>query len=190
MHDCWQQSRLLCPFRSVSTVDQLRRHVQHYHVKETSYICVGHKQKRVARAIHDADSLALRRSADIIPRHVSPPLDHGRNNINGELRLVLTGRGAMCENKKAVSTDGHFHVRRVGNLYYTRCFANMVYCELVMHQARLERGHEARSLADCNVLQRAGQPRAREQQVHVEGGAGCLQCKPCAGTRHRAPPGV
>ena len=146
-HDCWQQSCLTCPVRSFTTVDQLRRRVQLYHVKETSDICAGHKRKRVAWAIHDADSLAgkrsvslLRRSAAIIRRHVTPPLDHGRDNINGELRLVLTGRGSIHVDKKAVSTDGDVHVRRVGNLYHTRCFANIVYCELVMHEARLAEG--------------------------------------------------
>ena len=105
-------------------------------------------------------------------------LDHGRDNINGELRSVLTGRGPKCVNKKAVSTDGSLHVRRVVNLYYTWCFANMVYREVVMPPGPARRGHEVRAAADCNVGWRPGQPRAREQQVHVEGGAGCLHVSP------------
>ena len=134
-HDGLQQSCLLCPFRSFTTVDQLRRHVQLYPVKEASYVFACLKQKSVAWAIHDAGSLAGERSENLLRR--SPLLDHGRNNINDEQRLVLTGRGPIYVSKKAVSADGHLHVRRVGNLYDTRCFANMVYRELVTHQDRL-----------------------------------------------------
>ena len=49
-------ARKLCPFRVLSTVDQLVAHMEKYHTPWNGLVCSGCKQKRVIRAVFDSDS--------------------------------------------------------------------------------------------------------------------------------------
>ena len=54
---------------------------------------------------------------------VVPALSHTVNEIDREIRLVLTGRGPEYWAQSSLQSS---NVRRVRNLYYTREFANLV----------------------------------------------------------------
>ena len=75
-------ARKFCPFRVLSTVDELLAHMEKYHTPEKGLVCSGCKQKRVIRALFDSDSFSGRvwanllcRSAMVLRTNANPPLD-------------------------------------------------------------------------------------------------------------------
>ena len=67
---------------------------------------------------------------------IKPGLSSKVNNINKFVRLVLTETGPQYHNAVTVGSD--VPVRRVGNLFYTKGFANLLFRELMMTKGRLE----------------------------------------------------
>ena len=62
-----------------------------------------------------------------IRQSVYPPL--------GDIRLVLAGKIATFANLASIGTT--LAVRRVGNLFYSRCFANAMFRDMLLCQGRL-----------------------------------------------------
>ena len=94
-------------------------------------------------ALYDYDTLAgrdpmdlLSRSATLLRSTVVPALPANVNEINKQIRLVLTESGP--EYRNVVTLGCGTLVRRVRNLYYTRGFANLLFREIMMTKGRLE----------------------------------------------------
>ena len=125
---------LLCPFRSFhnSNPQRLYKHVQRYHSRQKQHCASGTKQIKLVISIFDDDRLLgreerpnlLRRSAGLIRESVTPPLDHGTNEIDRCLRLVFTSTGPEYWN---LATVQKLPLRRVRNIYYTRDFAQLLF---------------------------------------------------------------
>lgn len=76
----------------------------------------------------------LLRSAQVLQEQVQPPLPSSVNWIDKSIRLVLDSTGPRYVN---VTVLGHSLVaRRVGNIYYTRPFAEQLFQEIVLHHAK------------------------------------------------------
>ena len=130
----------LCPFRVLSTWVHWHSHLAR-HSETNQYCCSGTKQLKVAVALCDSDAASarqgdnyLQRSAQLIRSSVVPALDSSRNDIDRFMRLVLTQDGPEFRNLDLVKKDGS--LRRVGNQYYTRDFANVLYREMLLHQSK------------------------------------------------------
>ena len=132
----------LCPFRCFASDFAAWRHLDTCHRESKCFVCSGRKQRKVIVALYDHDSLAgrnptdlLRRSATILRSSIVPPLSMNRTAIDRDIRLVLTAVGPVYAN--AVALGDTMLVRRVGNLFYSRCFANLLFREFVMAKGRL-----------------------------------------------------
>ena len=130
----------LCPFRKFQKPRRVRDHIVKYHTAARQYICSGTKQLKICCALFDNDQIRgdrlgnfLARSAELLRTTVKPPLSSKVNEIDREIRLVLTGQGPEYW---SLSTLKESHVRRVRNLYYTREFADIVYQELLLCYAK------------------------------------------------------
>ena len=78
----------------------------------------------------------LSRSASLLRSSVVPALSGDNFAIDRDIRLVLTRAGPTYMNVAALGASTW--VRRVGNLYYTRCFANLLWREMCMAKGRLQ----------------------------------------------------
>ena len=67
---------------------------------------------------------------------VRPSLSKKSNEIDRFIRLVLTGQGPLYKNVDALQGDDAVPVRRARNLYYTRDFAELVYQEILLCNAK------------------------------------------------------
>ena len=144
-HPTWSAEKTpcpLCPFRMFASGASVLRHIQTCHTEQKGFVCSGRKQRKVVVALYDCDVLAgrepmdlLTRSAALLRSWIRPPLQHNKNAIDRSIRLVLTATGPVYANVEALGTS--MFVRRVGNLFYTRCFGNILLRELVMSKGRL-----------------------------------------------------
>ena len=132
-----------CPFRQFPRCDRLRQHVTTYHTAARQFVCSGTKQVKVISALFDHDQVVghtgksyLRRSAYILADTVRPSLSKKSNEIDRFIRLVLTGQGPLYKNLDALQGDDAVPVRRARNLYYTRDFAELVYQEILLCNAK------------------------------------------------------
>ena len=131
----------LCPWRSFQSPSRVKEHLSKYHVAKKQYCCSGTKQLKCVLSLHDSDMIAgtrhgkyLQRSAQVLREQVQPPLPSSVNWIDKSIRLVLDSTGPRYVN---VTVLGHSLVaRRVGNIYYTRPFAEQLFQEIVLHHAK------------------------------------------------------
>lgn len=134
----------LCPFRLFSRPGRVTEHVRKYHNLKRQFCCSGTKQVRVIQALFDDDQLRarqpnscyLRRSAALIRTSVRSE-DGTINHLDRRLRLVLTDKGPVYKKEKDVAEENHFY-RRAKNLYYTQGFANMLFQEMMLCNAKLK----------------------------------------------------
>jgi len=135
----------LCPFRTFFGGGHRARcvdHIRKYHSLANQFCCSGTKQIKVIAAIHDNDKLQglttgkyLERSAQIMHSCVKPPVAVSQNNIDKDIRLVLTERGPEYWSLSAV--EHGVVCRRVRNLYYTKGFAEILFKEIILHDAKV-----------------------------------------------------
>ena len=132
----------LCPFRCFANVSAVVRHLQKAHTRQKHFVCSGRKQRKIVVALHDSGALSgrppldlLTRSAAMLRSSVVPALPDNITAVDRRIRLVLTGAGPVYMNVAALGKS--VMVRRVGNLHYTRCFANLFWRELCMAKGRL-----------------------------------------------------
>ena len=99
------------------------------HSEDKRFGCRGVKQRKVIMAMHTLDNFVghpqtgyLRKSAALLRRTVEPGVSPTRTLIDRFLRMVLTGDGPVFASAAAL-TEGRLEVRRVGNVLYTRDFA-------------------------------------------------------------------
>ena len=128
---------VLCPFRQFGRSGRVQHHICTYHVDRKQFTCSGTKQLKICCALFDHDQLQgsikgsyLQRSADILRATVQPALTTATNEIDRDIRLVLTGNGP--EYWRLTTIQESNAVRRVRNLYYSRQFGELVYRELLM----------------------------------------------------------
>ena len=146
----------LCPFRTFASGTSVKRHLEAAHTQTRGFVSSGRKQRKVVVALYDSDVLAgrepldlLSRSADILRSSIVPPLPETKTAIDRQIRLVLTAAGPVYMRAAALGTT--IHVRRVGNLYYTCCFANVLLRELVMAKGRLAEALTRVQLHACSA---------------------------------------
>ena len=80
---------------------QAQEHIRRYHTVARQFICSGTKQLKICCALSDHDQTQgcapgnyLARSVELLTMAmVVPALSHTVNEIDREIRLVLTGRG-------------------------------------------------------------------------------------------------
>ena len=97
----------------------------------------GTKQLKLCCALYDQDQTLgavtgqyLARSAEILKSTVQPGLPTTINEVDREIRLVLTGAGPEFWMVSSLSRTNS--VRRVRNLYYTKDFADLVFREMLL----------------------------------------------------------
>ena len=132
----------LCPFRCMSRWSHWATHLFKYHTETQQFCCSGTKQLRIAIALFDSDRARgidgddyLKRSAALLRQDVSAPIDSSNDEVDRWVRLVFTESGPKYCHLKSVESDGALRI--VGNIYYSRCFANMVYKELLLHDSKV-----------------------------------------------------
>ena len=143
-----------CPFRSFTRLKYLRTHVTKYHSLQTQFVASGTKQTKVILALYDNDAslqvqttALLRRSAEVLGKTIRPPLETTINLVDKHIRLVFDDSGPVYLNASALGKS--VHVRRVGNIYYTHKFADMLLREMVMSHAQVCCTHTVVVLVFC-----------------------------------------
>jgi len=137
---------LLCPFRAFGKgghrLRRLAQHLKGYHDRVHQFCCSGTKQLKVVIALHDADRFfrrdstdLLKRSAELLRQTIVPPLSSKVNVIDRDIRLVFTSIGPKYMN--ACALGDQVCVRRVGNLYYTKEFGEILYRESMLHDSKV-----------------------------------------------------
>ena len=134
----------LCPFRHFSHPGRVAEHVQRYHTAKRQFSCSGTKQIRIIQALFDDDQLRnvppaaryLRRSAAMLRASVSQA-DASINHLDRHLRLVLTEKGPVYKSYEVVADKGSPY-RRAKNLYYTHGFADLLYQEMMVCNAKVK----------------------------------------------------
>ena len=131
----------LCPFRCFQDPSRVRQHIVSYRVERKQFVCSGTKQLKLCCALFDNDQLHgnikgsyLKRSAAILQTTVQLPLPTTVNEIDRDIRLVLTGNGP--EYWRLATVQESKSIRRVRNLYYSKEFGELVYRELLMCHAK------------------------------------------------------
>ena len=84
---------------------------------------------------------------------VRPPVDPTRNHIDRDIRLVFTAVGPEHRHVDNVTADAT--LRRVRNLYYTQDFAQVLYQECMLYNAKVRdrKRHPASSSRMLGVSQ-------------------------------------
>lgn len=134
----------LCPWRRISRrPGRLERHLRHSHCLKNKYVASGRKQLRVAMSIFSKDKNVgralggyLHRSASLLRGSVIPPISSKHVSIDKELRLLLTEHGPMFVQKGTLVRD--HRARRVGNMHFTRGFAELFLRTLLLQSGRLQ----------------------------------------------------
>jgi hypothetical protein len=133
----------LCAFRMFKRKAALRVHVETYHTATVQYVCSGTKQVKLISALsdyyasqQDADqNNYLRESSDILRKTILPSLSTAHNDIDRHIRLVFTVDGPVFYNASTICADAD--ARRVGNIYYTQDFAELIARELILHRGQV-----------------------------------------------------
>ena len=135
----------LCPFRYFGSNRGARweSHLVGYHTSLKQFCCSGTKQLKIVMALFNSDRTLgiascsyLERSATILRNSVEPALDSGRNDIDRFIRLAFAGDGPIYRSVEWVEKERN--LRRVGNILYTKEFADMVYQELILHESKVK----------------------------------------------------
>ena len=132
----------LCRFRCLSRWAHWYHHIAEHHGPRHQHCCSGTKQLRLVVSLYDQDAASgisgddyLKRSSLLIRSMVHPPLESSRNEIDRYIRVVFTQEGPVYRNLSSVQGCGG--LRRVGNLYYDRGFANVLFRELLLHDSKV-----------------------------------------------------
>lgn len=136
----------LCPFRSFGNrPGRVSEHIQKHHKTSNQFCASGTKQMKVVVALWDHDKFCsrdgenyLQRSATVLRASVKPPLKPSASDIDRDIRLVLTGTGPEYINFSAIADQP---LRRARNIYYSRCFAHLVYMEMLLCDAKVTKWH-------------------------------------------------
>ena len=134
-----------CPFRSFERSSRVAAHLQKYHNAKNQFCCSGTKQLRMILAFHDEDMLRqgkthgayLRRTSALLRKTVSPSLSTTSNKIDKHIRLLLDASGPRFVHQHAV--DKQLLARRVGNLWMTHAFAEVLFQEILVNHAKVPR---------------------------------------------------
>ncbi|CAJ1402799.1 unnamed protein product [Effrenium voratum] len=131
----------LCPFRAFAKLTRVSQHIAKYHTVKVQFCPSGTKQVKLLLALYDEDCMRgkdgqnyLQRSSDTLRQTVAPSLLSSRTDIDKFIRIVFTAAGPVYRNLDAL-TDGE-PLRRVRNIYYTRCFAHLVVREMLLCNAK------------------------------------------------------
>ena len=132
-----------CPWLHVkNSKGGLYWHVLHHHCAERHFVCSGTKQLRAIMSMFQCDLYRgrhqanyLTRSAALIRSSVGALSCTHRLHVDDEFRLLLSGSGPCFIGKEA--RTGTLPVRRVGNMYYDREFAEIVLRYLLQSGSRL-----------------------------------------------------
>ncbi|CAE8627570.1 unnamed protein product [Polarella glacialis] len=114
-----------------------------YHVPSAQFCCSGTKQLKVVIALYDNDILMrqvhcklLSRSAEIVRNTVFPEIQSNIMIIDKLLRVVFDHDGIKFVNADYAINDEI--VRRVGNLFYTRRFAELLLREVLIYNGKMK----------------------------------------------------
>lgn len=133
----------LCPWYTVGpTLASMEQHLSEDHISSARFSPSGTKQLRLCVALHEVDiahgrhqGQYLARSAAIIRKQVMPPPAINRLCVDAHLRLLLDGDGPrFISSPMAAADEG---VRRVGNVLYTRTFAEALLREICLNRGSL-----------------------------------------------------
>ena len=127
----------------------------------------------------------LARDAMLIRQFVYPPLGDKFNNINRHIHLVLKRKRATFANLASIGTTLAW--RRAGNLYYSRCFANAMFREILPCQGRpteamkrilvFAASNLVQNLFRLDIVEHIGKPTpGRDADHHCR-----LYCQDCLG---------
>lgn len=163
---------MLCPFRSFSRSSDLQSHVRDEHIRSCHFAPTSRKQLNIAQALFDDSQIRggqrgnlVRQSAELMRECVIPAISGARGNIDRQVVLLLDDSGPRYIN---ASSAIDMPVRRVGNTYLTREFADLVLQEALVHHGRIrtmvpalcrrlsDRGGWQLSLLPLNVVQWLG----------------------------------
>ncbi|CAK9064522.1 Uncharacterized protein SCF082_LOCUS33199 [Durusdinium trenchii] len=97
-----------CPFRSFERSSRVAAHLQKYHNAKNQFCCSGTKQLRMILAFH----------------------------IDKHIRLLLDASGPRFVHQHAV--DKQLLARRVGNLWMTHAFAEVLFQEILVNHAKVK----------------------------------------------------
>ena len=132
------------PWRALSCHSRLLDHIRKKHTDLVKFVCNGTKQLKVIMSMYSLDSFTgrhpghyLQRSSDLIRVSASLGGSATHNSIDRILCVVLTGNGPTMVH---TSTLGAVHkVRRVGNVLFTRCYAEVFLRLVLLNDSRRRR---------------------------------------------------
>ncbi|CAE7221957.1 unnamed protein product, partial [Symbiodinium microadriaticum] len=111
-----------------------------YETFSNKFVASGTKQLRVIAAMYDDDaarqashSKYMSRSAELLRSQVKPGVSSKKNVIDKDIRLCLTTKGPSFMSMQKIKQAKD--LRRVGNVYYDRSFANDFMCNAVASRA-------------------------------------------------------
>ena len=130
----------LCPWRRFDKRSYLFTHITKHHSVGKRFVASGTKQLRIIAAMYDDDAARqashgnyISRSAELLRSHVRPGVSSKKNVIDKDIRLCLTTKGPSFMSMQKIKQAKH--LRRVGNVYYDRSFANDFMCNAVASRA-------------------------------------------------------
>ena len=137
----------LCPKKTFTQKLFLVKHVKKFHTKRTNYVPEGClKQHRISKALYEDDLFSsgiqsqdyLSRAAELLREQVGEETfkDARLRAVDEECRIVLDGSGPCFRSLGAIA---EMDVRRVGNFYYTRSFAQHLYDDFVIENGKLDK---------------------------------------------------
>ena len=132
----------LCPWRRFDKRCLLVTHVTKHHSASKRFVASGPKQLRIIASMYDADAVRneisgkyLRRSAELLRKQLTPQCSSRKNSIDTHFRLCMGGNGPFFMSTKQIGQAQN--LRRVGNVYYNRSFANAFMCNAVASRCPL-----------------------------------------------------
>ena len=68
---------------------------------------------------------------------MTQPVSSACEDVNSDIRMALTERSRLFVKKLSVMEGGELHLRRVGNLLFTRFRADFLFRKMVISQSRV-----------------------------------------------------
>ena len=134
-----------CPWRQFERRRCLVEHLQHQHTEAKRFCPAGTKQLRVVVALYDHDRLHdrtpqptfLARASELLRKTVKGNMPRNRSFIDKSLRCVFHSDGPEFVNIRSITEATG--LRRVGNLFYDRGFAEAFLNAAAAHHASLHK---------------------------------------------------
>ncbi|CAE7784270.1 unnamed protein product, partial [Symbiodinium necroappetens] len=134
-----------CPWRQFERRRCLVEHLQHQHTEAKRFCPAGTKQLRVVVALYDHDRLHdrtpqptfLARASELLRKTVKGNMPRNRSFIDKSLRCVFHSDGPEFVNIRSITEATG--LRRVGNLFYDRGFADAFLNAAAAHHASLHK---------------------------------------------------